>query len=154
MKKKTAVITIGNELMGDDGVGPAVFHELQEHSLPEDVDLIDGSTGGFSLLHSIKEYNRIIFVDSGDFGGVPGEIKVFTPEEASSRKEMQRYSLHEADLLEIISISKKLGESPELVRIIAVQPEKITMGAQLSSSVSDAVPYIVEAVIEEIERMR
>jgi hydrogenase maturation protease len=153
MKKKTAVIAIGNELMGDDGVGPAVLCALEGH-VPEGVECIDGGIGGFSLLHSIKEYDRVIFIDSGDFGGVPGEIKVFAPEEALSKKEMQRYSLHEADLLEILNISKKLGEAPEIIRVVTVQPKTITMGAPLSLSVRDAIPYVVKRIIEEIEKMR
>ncbi|MEA1994092.1 MAG: hydrogenase maturation protease [Euryarchaeota archaeon] len=145
-KKNLAIIAIGNELMGDDGIGPAVLHALSEHSLPEDVDLIDGGTGGFSILHIIKDYDRVLLIDSGDFGGSPGELKIFGPKEANSVKKVQRYSLHDADLMEIIRVSEKLGECPEEIHIMAVQPKKVEMGRSLSPQVEKAVPIVVEAV--------
>lgn len=145
-KKNLAIIAIGNELMGDDGVGPAVLHLLSENRLPEDVELIDGGTGGFSVLHIIKDYDRVILIDSGDFGGAPGELKVFGPKDVNSVKNVQRYSLHDADLMEVIRVSEELGECPKEIHIIAVQPKKVEMGRSLSPQVAKTVPIVVEAV--------
>ena len=39
---KIAVFCVGNRLMLDDGIGPAVYDELVEHyEIPEGVDLYD-----------------------------------------------------------------------------------------------------------------
>jgi len=153
-KKNLAVIAVGNELMGDDGIGPAILNALSGESLPEGVDLIDGGTGGMSLLHVIKDYNRVIFIDSGDFGGVPGEIRVFTPKDVHSIKKMCRYSLHEVDLAEIIHISQKIGEAPGIMVIVAVQPRRIEINTSLSPEIIDAVPQAVKEVISQIKRIR
>jgi hydrogenase maturation protease len=135
--KKAAVIAVGNELMSDDGVGPCVLKTLSAESLPESFDLIDGGTGGMSLLHIIKDYNQVIFIDCADFGGVPGAVKVFSPEEVHSLKTV-RYSLHEADLREVIQLSKKIQKVPETMVIIAIQPKRIEIGLPLSEE-SDTV---------------
>jgi len=153
-KKNLAVIAVGNELMGDDGIGPAILNALFREPLPEGVDLIDGGTGGMSLLHIMKDYNRVIFIDSGDFGGAPGEIRVFTPRDVHSIKKMRRYSLHESDLIEIIHISQKIGEAPEIITIVVVQSGKIGINTSLSSEVINAVPRAVREVISQIKRMK
>jgi hydrogenase maturation protease len=150
--RKVAVIAIGNELMSDDGVGPCVLKRLSAESLPESVDLIDGGTGGISLLHIIKDYAKVIFIDCADFGGVPGEVKVFSPENVHSLKTV-RYSLHEADLMEVIRLSKKIREAPETLVIIAIQPKRIEIGLSLSEEITAAVPQILREVISQTKKM-
>jgi len=150
-KKRIAVIAIGNELMGDDGIACAVLNALSKEKISQDVDLVDGGTGGISLIHMIRKYKKVIFIDSGDFGGNPGEIKIFTPEEAVSTKETMRYSLHEGDLLELIHLSKEIGEAPESVKIVAIQPKKIELNTTLSPELIDAIPEIVRDIKSLLE---
>ncbi|MBU6998165.1 MAG: hydrogenase maturation protease [Theionarchaea archaeon] len=147
-----AVITIGNELMGDDGAGPAVFEALRKEPLPPGVDVIDGGTGGMSLLHVIKDYPHVILVDCADFGGNPGEVKVFVPEEVRSLKEIE-YSLHQLDLLEVIALSQRIGEAPRTIHIVAVQPERIEPATTLTRKVSAALPLMVKEVLKQIMKM-
>jgi len=151
-KNNLAVIAIGNELMGDDGVGPVILKILSEKDIPESVDLIDGGTGGISLLHIVKNYGKVIFIDCADFGGAPGEIRVFTPLEINSVKEMRRYSLHEVDLMEVIRLSQKIGEAPEHILLIAVQPKRVNMNMRLSLEVATAIPQAVKEVISQIKK--
>jgi len=150
-KKRIAVIAIGNELMGDDGIACAVLNALSKEKTSQNVDLVDGGTGGISLIHMIRKYKKVIFIDSGDFGGNPGEIKIFTPKEAVSTKETMRYSLHEGDLLELIHLSKEIGEAPESVKIVAIQPKKIELNTTLSPELIDAIPEIVRDIKSLLE---
>ncbi|MGC1121475.1 MAG: hydrogenase maturation protease [Candidatus Methanofastidiosia archaeon] len=152
-KNTLAVIAIGNDLMGDDGAGPAVFAALQTETLPVGIDFIDGGTGGMALLHVIKAYKAVIFIDCVDFGGVPGEVRVFAPEEVTSSK-TSRYSLHELDLLEVIHLSRKIGEVPETITIVAIQPERIGPGLPLSRAVSVAIPWAVKEALSQIMKMK
>ncbi|MBU7013898.1 MAG: hydrogenase maturation protease [Theionarchaea archaeon] len=147
-----AVIALGNELMGDDGAGPAVLKALQRESLPPGVDVIDGGTGGMALLHVIKDYAHVIFIDCVDFGGIPGEVRVFLPEEVRSLRGIE-YSLHQLDLMEVITLSQRIGEAPEIMQIIAVQPEKIEPATTVSERVSAAIPLVVEEILREISKI-
>ena len=150
-KKRIAVIAIGNELMGDDGIAGAVLNALSKEKTSQNVDLVDGGTGGISLIHMIRKYKKVIFIDSGDFGGNPGEIKIFTHEEAVSTKETMRYSLHEGDLLELIHLSEEIGEAPESMKIVAIQPKKIELNTTLSPELIDAIPEIVRDIKSLLE---
>jgi hydrogenase maturation protease len=152
-RNNLAIIGIGNEIMGDDGIGPAILRTLSRESLPEEIDLIDGGTGGMSLLHTMKDYDRVVFIDSGDFGGIPGEIKVFTPDVAHSVKKMRRYSLHEADLMEIIRLSQRVGEAPEIIIVIIIQPKKIEMNTSLSPELAAAVHRGAKEVISQMKKI-
>lgn len=145
-----AIITVGNELMGDDGVGPAVYRALSRYNLPDTIQLIDGGTGGMSILHMLRGYEHVIIVDCGDFGGSPGEIALFTPDEVVSLKS-QTYSLHDVDLITLLEISKHLGEIPATVHIVAIQPRRIAFNSPLSPEVAAAIPGAVTCVLALIQ---
>jgi hydrogenase maturation protease len=147
-----AIITLGNELMGDDGVGPAVYEALSTHSLPDHITLIDGGTGGFSVLHMIGDYETVIIVDCGDFGGNPGDIALFSPHDVISMKTVT-YSLHDVDLLKVMDIAQSIDEAPSTVHIVAIQPRKITFDSPLSSEVAAAIPDTVTLIQSLIEKI-
>jgi len=144
-----AVIGIGNPMMGDDGVGPRVIAELQCARLG--ADLIDLGTGGMTLVHVLARYRAVVIVDAVDMGLSPGKARVFAAAEAVSIKEMRAYSLHDWDLMRSIEISRELGEAPETVLIVAVQPGVVEMGEVLSREVESGIPRYVEEVTKAVE---
>ncbi len=152
---ENAVIGVGNPLMGDDGAGPAVLARLRElrGDLEERVAIVDGGTGGLALMYLLEHYKRAIIVDCADFDAAPGKVRVVALDEMRSIKSLQRYSLHEADLVEVLTIASKLGSLPDELRLILVQPAAVAMGESLSPAVMDAVDVAAERVQEELERM-
>ena len=141
---RLAIIGIGNPMMGDDGIGPRLISEL-EGSVPG-VDLIDMGTGGMQLVHVLAGYGSVIIIDSADMGLSPGESRVFSPEEVVSLKETRAYSLHDWDLMRSIEISRELGEAPERILIVAVQPGSLDMGEDLSPEVERGIPGYIEEI--------
>ena len=111
---KQAIIGIGNPLMGDDGAGIATLDLLKERKadLPADLDYIEMGTGGINLVHVLADYDKVVILDAGQFGGAPGEVRKFQPEDVHSIK-TQGYSLHDWDLFTSLEISKRMGELPE-----------------------------------------
>ena len=144
---RTAIITVGNELMGDDGIGPAVFKALELTGLPTGVSLIDGGTGGLGVLHLMSDYDRVIIVDCCDFGGKAGNVMVFRPEDVHTKRGQAKFSLHSLDLLELIEFGKQLGKMPKDLVMVGVQPKKVGMGEGLSAPVKKAVSSTVKAVL-------
>ncbi|MDX1702229.1 MAG: hydrogenase maturation protease, partial [Melioribacteraceae bacterium] len=81
--KKILVLGIGNILMGDEGVGVQVIKELENETLPENIDIVDGGTGGFHLLSYFWDYPQIIMIDATMDGKPEGSISVIKPKFAS-----------------------------------------------------------------------
>lgn len=149
-KKRTAIIAIGNPLMGDDGAGIAALEMLREGELPEGVELIDMGTGGLSLLHLLAELEIAIILDAVDFGGTPGDVRVFQHSEARTTKELSSLSLHDCDVMEVLSLARRLGQCPDRVVICAIQPAEMAPGTGLSPQVKGSLPLLAELSLEEL----
>ena len=78
---KTAVIGVGNILMGDEGIGVRAIQALEHESLPKDVTLIDGGTAFPALAGDLTDYSKLIIVDAVNGGASPGTIYRFQLEE-------------------------------------------------------------------------
>ncbi|TFH35243.1 MAG: hydrogenase maturation protease [Dehalococcoidia bacterium] len=147
-----AIIGIGNPMMADDGIGPRLISELE--GLDPCVDLIDMGTGGMQLVHVLAAYDSVIIVDSADMGLSPGESRVFSPGEVVSLKVTRAYSLHDWDLMRSIEISRELGEAPERILILAVQPGSLDMREGLSPEVERGIPAYIEEIGESLRTLR
>ncbi len=148
---KVAVICIGNPLMGDDGAGVAVL-EILKKSIPSDVQIIDQGTGGLNLLYTLEGLDAAIIVDAVDFGGKPGEVRAFNPEEVDSVKTLG-YSLHDVDILSIIELARKMGNCPGILFITAIQPASLSSSTELSPEVKAALPELAEVVLNLLEQI-
>ena len=143
---KTAIIGIGNPLMGDDGAGIAVLNKLKgrKSELPGDIDYIEMGTGGIDLVHILADYDRVVIIDAAEFGGQPAEVRKFRPSEVKTLK-TQGYSLHDWDLFTSLEISKRMGELPDDIWVVSVQ--------MVDASPVDHMPPQVEAAVEEMVEM-
>jgi hydrogenase maturation protease len=150
---RIGVIGIGNPLMGDEGVGPAVIERLKDRRMPSCVELIDAGSAGMSLLHILVGLDAAIIIDAADFCGRPGEVRVFAPDEAATVKDMPRESLHEADLMRVLELSRGLGELPERTVIVAVQFGSISPSTHMTEEVRKAVDEAKRVVVREVERV-
>ena len=61
---KTLILGIGNTLLGDEGIGVHVVHEIGRRSLPPQVSWLDGGTGGLHLLGAMRGVDRVVLVDA------------------------------------------------------------------------------------------
>jgi hydrogenase maturation protease len=147
------VLGLGNPLRGDDGVGPRVIEELSRRDLPEGATALDAGTGGLDLLHVLEGWERAVIIDAADVGREPGQFARFTPGEARLVDSEDATSLHNAGLAEVLALAEAIGQPlPELV-IFGVQPEKIGWGEGLSPVVEAVLPDLVNAVLEEINKL-
>ena len=144
--KRVAVIGIGNVLMSDDGAGVKVL-ELLQGKLPEGVTTIELATGGMTLLHKLEGLDTAIICDAADFGGTPGEVRVFSPDEIESVKTIG-YSLHDIDIMKVLEMAKELGHLPGSVFIVAIQPVNLSFSEELSPEVAASLPELASRILE------
>jgi len=118
------VIGIGNLLLSDEGIGIHVVRALMRRGREfPGVDLLDLGASGMELFHKIAGRRKAILIDCALMDEAPGTIRRFTPDEVRSRKEVSALSFHEGDLLDVLDLSKRVGECPEEVVIFGIQPQ-------------------------------
>lgn len=141
MKSAIAIIGVGNYLMGDEGAGIHAIEKLRALSWPDNVEILDGGTAGVGLLHLIDGRDIAIIIDCADFGGAPGEIRIFDPD--SLKQDARTESgLHATDLLTALELAKKTVRYPKKVRIIGIQPAEIEIGSKLSKEVRKSLNWL------------
>ena len=143
--KKTAIIGIGNTLMSDDGAGVRVLEHLGD--VPDHVRILELATGGMTLLHHLDGLDEVIITDAVDFGGEPGEVRVFNPDDVRTIKTVG-YSLHDLDILKVLELASRIGTLPRSVRIAAIQPASLEMKEGLTPQVEAALPELASRIAE------
>lgn len=153
--KKIGVIGIGNPLRKDDGIGIVLLEKLVEikDDLPDDIEYIDGGTGGMNLLHLFARFDIVVFIDAVNFGGEIAESKFFNSEEVISKNIQIKISTHGSDILKIIQLSKELGENPDEIFIFGVQPQDMTPGTRLSHEIQENIDLLVNNLKVELKNV-
>jgi hydrogenase maturation protease len=151
--RPTIVIGLGNPLMSDEGIGIHVVRALAARAgeFPH-VDFLDAGTSGMNALHAMAGRRKAIFVDCAFMEAAPGTILQFDPANVSSRKGLGRLSLHEGDLLDMIELSRRLGECPAELVVFGIQPERVEPAEMLSNTLALRMADYAEAVCAELRR--
>lgn len=151
-RNKTAIIGLGNYLLGDEGAGMHAVELLRNKMNGENVDIVDAGTPGMNLLHQFEEREKIIFVDAGNLGLKPGQYKRFIPDQVRSLKQNKGYSLHEFDLISFLEQAKKLQKTDGIEIIIyGIQAAEVTMSENLSPIVQNSLNTLVDDIFREIK---
>jgi len=148
------VLGCGNILKGDDGVGPAVAHYLEQHeALPGNVVALDLGTSIKHLLFDIvtmqpESLRMIIIVDATTRPDrAPGEFWEIDVEQMHPEK-VKDFSIH---MFPSVNLLRKIMDETRIaLRIIAVQTQYIPeeLDEVLSEPVRAAVPRVAQHVLE------
>ena len=150
LNKRITVIGIGNLLLKDEGIGVHVVHSLRESQCPANVEIIDGGISPH-VIFDLEGVDKLIVIDAVRAGGDPGEVYRFELSDLAW-EEKETTSLHEMGLGESLRLMGMLGNRPEEVVIIGVEPEEIDWGLGLSPKLEQRLPEVVRSVLEEIGR--
>jgi len=130
--------------MGDEGVGVHAAQYLGKKQFAEDVEVVDGGTGGFHLLSYLHEYDPIILIDATADGKPPGTITLTTPRYSSEFP--RSLTAHDIGLRDLVETAEVTNGLPRIT-LIAVSIESITSGSiQLSPPIQESLAKIVETV--------
>ena len=153
MKKDVVVLGLGNPLRSDEGIGVVLIERLAAvcEQYP-DVKFIDAGTGGMNILHLIADVKKAILIDCAFMKMKPGAIKKFSPDDVNSVKQLAHTSLHEADILGIIDLAKRLEQCPDQITIFGIEPQTVESGQTLSDAVSGNVEQYLALIRDELDR--
>lgn len=138
---KTVIVCIGNTLKGDDGAAIELYSKLAGRIKAE---LIDAGTVPENYIQRIVKTrpHTTVLMDSVDFGGEPGEIKVF---ESENIPEVAA-STHVMSLRFFCDILRR--ESNTKIFLAGIQPEQLSLASGLSKAANDAVRQLAELFLE------
>jgi hydrogenase maturation protease len=146
------VLGLGNTVLSDDGVGPAILESLRrQHGDESRVEFIDGGTQGLSLLGYLSGQRVLIILDAVQLGKPPGAISVLDLPQVQALGAHRATTAHEGNAGELLAAAAILGDLPEQVYVVGVEPERLTTGIGLSDPVQAAVPEAVAQARRLIE---
>ena len=149
---KTLVLGIGNDILGDDGVGIHITREAARRINTPDVTVEETGAAGLSLLERIRGYDRLIIADAILTENTEvGKIHRLTLKDLA--KTNDSITPHEAALRTTLEIGNSLfpGEMPKDVVIFAIETHNVEdIGSEMTPAVRAAVPRVVRMIMAEI----
>jgi hydrogenase 3 maturation protease len=136
---KKVLLTVGNELMGDDAAGPLLARAFR-CSPVDGWELLEGGNAPENYVFKIREIapEQVLIVDSADMGLQAGEVDYIDQETIGSLFLMTTHALPLSYLMEAI------GEFVPRVELLGIQPEVVAFGYPVSQSVQQAVVRVYD----------
>ncbi|OGC08305.1 hydrogenase maturation peptidase HycI [candidate division WOR-1 bacterium RIFOXYD2_FULL_36_8] len=144
-KGLTLLITVGNDLRGDDGVGPYIYERTAEKGFLD-------SKPRFYLLNAFDKPeniideavklapSKVIIIDAADFGGEAGEARIIEKENIPQTT----LSTHTFPLPVIAKILEE--DTGAEVFFLGIQPQNIELGNGLSDAVKKTAKEIISCM--------
>lgn len=147
---KPLILCLGNDLLGDDGIGIRAAEKLQT-MLDGQADVVATSMHGVALLDILVGYERVIIIDAIQMSGFPPGSVIEL--ELSELKTVQSPSPHYTGLPELILLAEQMQlDFPEEIKIFAVEiDDPYTLGAEMSMAVSNSLKKLIPCVMAYID---
>ena len=150
--KNVLILGIGNLLWADEGFGVRAIQTLSSrYAFPENVLTLDGGTQGIYLVQHIREADVIVVFDAVDYGLPGGTLKVVADSQVPKFLGAKKVSLHQTGFQEVLALAEMMGDYPEHLLLIGVQPVEIEdyggslrpeVKAQMDSALQVAIDYL------------
>lgn len=153
------ILGIGNDIRGDDGLGPYIIEELslkkEEIQENSDIDsifdlkdlfLINGGSVPENFTSKIKSYDpsHIILIDASLMNKEPGDIEIVNKENISNVS-ISTHSMSLAYLIKFLELEK-----PFEILFIGIEPELMDLSFELSDTIKKASDNLVEVLFSVI----
>ena len=133
--RKVLFVGIGNLLRRDDGAGVFISTRIRES---ENVRVITAEASIENYIGKINstEHDLLVLIDCADMNRPPGTWDLIPPEQVNDLT----FNTHN------ISLKKLSGFFRKEVLILAIQPESVAFGENLSYIVLEACGQIIELI--------
>lgn len=135
----TVILTIGNSLRGDDGVGPYIASKLSSSDV---LLIINAECNPENSIDKITAFKpkSIIVIDAADFRGEPGQIelidKAHIPETTVS-----------THLIPLKVIAEILYEDTKAeIKFLGIQPKNVNLGTKICEEVKTSADNIIAQI--------
>lgn len=149
---KVLLLGIGNLLWADEGFGVRVIETLlKTYAFPDNITVLDGGTQGVYLVQHVQEADILIVFDAIDFDLPAGTLKAIHNEDVPNFMGAKKMSLHQTGFQEVLAMAQMLGDYPQHLLLIGVQPVELDdfggslrplVKAQIQPAITLALQYL------------
>jgi hydrogenase maturation protease len=143
---QTLILGIGNELLGDEGVGVHAARLLRKEKLPKQIKIVEVGTAILEALPDLEQADRVIILDAMKDDQPPGTVYKISLDHCSGASCIA--SMHGFDIFRVMALAGR--STPPPVMVFGVEPQKIDWSLELSTSVTDSMPFLLDAVRAEL----
>jgi len=150
--QEVLVLGLGNPHLADVGIGVHVVRHLaRDPDSPPGLKALDAGAFGFRLLSKLTKAQAVLMVDAADIGAAPGETRLLEREELALHiSRGGRIPAHESGLVGLLTLARTQGYQPKRLALLAVQPQSMEWGEDMSGPVSDSLPAVCAQVIRTV----
>lgn len=134
--QQSLLITLGNRLRSDDGVGPYLAERLSRVPGVRIENAGDRPERAIDYVHKYRP-RHVVFLDAADFGGAPGTLRRIDRSEIVKRS----LSTHRLPLSALIDWIEQ--ESDAHCDCLGIQAATMQLGEELSSAVEKTAGEII-----------
>jgi len=146
---RIAILGIGNELMGDDGLGVLAARRLSTMIKDNpNILVLECGTIPESFTSILLDFrpDLIIVVDAVDFGGSPGSAAIFD----ASILDRVSISTHKPSL-GIMARYLEMSGVKACMMVLAIQPRNIKFYKGLSEDVEESMNLVLEYLVKMLD---
>ncbi|RBQ22756.1 hypothetical protein ALNOE001_15970 [Candidatus Methanobinarius endosymbioticus] len=149
--KKLVIMGIGNELRGDDSLGPHIINELESSKklYGEKIVLINGGSApeNFTSLIKSEKPSHILMIDATLMNSRPSSIKFLNKEEIANINT----STHSMSLSFLIKFLEQYLSFKFL--LIGIEPLSMNLGDEISPKVLESENQIKNTIISTLRKI-
>ena len=139
------VLGLGNTLNRDEGLGVHALKALEQHivgQVPE-LEFLDGGVLGLNLLPLVEEASHLLVLDAINARKEPGAVIEMKRDEIPLYTGI-KMSDHQITFQEVLGLASFRGKLPEHLHLIGIQPGDLSIGVELSPTVTACLPEVIE----------
>ncbi len=151
-RPQVLILGIGNLLWADEGFGVRAVEALHRaYTFPDNVTLMDGGTQGIYLIEHVRKADILVVFDAVDYGLAPSTMKLVEDGEVPKFLGAKKMSLHQTGFQEVLAMADMLGDLPQHLYLIGVQPVELDdyggslrddVKAQITPAIAEALAYL------------
>ena len=154
IKNQITILGIGNTLYTDEGLGVHALSALEEkYGMDQQVELVDGSTDGMSLLGPVEDTDYLIVIDAINAGKEGGHIIELHGNDIPAYYGI-KMSIHQLGFQEVLLASKLRERFPKHIVMIGMQPTSLELGIGLSETNESQLPELMKLVEKQVKKWK
>ena len=158
--ERKIVLGLGNTLNRDEGLGVHAVKLLEARlrrseadawEASSELEFLDGGVLGLNLLPLVEEASHLLVLDAVDARKGPGTVIEMKRDDIPLYSGI-KLSDHQVTFQEVLGLASFRGRLPEHLHLIGIQPADLSIGVELSPTVSGRMPEVLtraEALLRE-----